>query len=174
MEWPGDQTLAQRIASGPVPFADQLRILGQVAAALAHCHSRQVVHRNLSPASIYVDPSGQVRVGDFDFARVPAIGQTISKTGQALVDSRYTAPEQLENPRQAGAQADLYSLGAIWYSLLFRTPDSEPVRLALVAKSELPEEARQLLRSLLAPHPSDRPGSSVDVREWLDLLAEAG
>jgi hypothetical protein len=72
------------------------------------------------------------------------------------------------------ARADLYSLGAVWYDLIFRRPEDEPVRLALIQKSDLPDDARQLMRSLLAPRPADRPASAVEVKGWFELLADRG
>jgi serine/threonine protein kinase len=153
-------------------MAQSVRYLVPVADALAYCHQRGIVHRNLTPYSIYVTADGRVKLGDFDFARVPAIGQTISKTGQVLVENKYIASEQLDDPRYADFRADLYSLGVVWYDMIFRRPEDEPVRLALVAKSDLPDDVKQLLRSLLAPHPDDRPKSAIEVKEWFEILTD--
>jgi hypothetical protein len=155
---------------GEIPLAQGIRYLIPVADALSFCHRLGIVHRNLTPHSITVTEGGQVKLGDFDFARVPAIGQTISKTGRPLVINKYVAPEQLDNPRGVDARADIYSLGAVWYDLIFRRPEDEPVRLALIAGSDLPDDARQLLRGMLAPCPDDRP-DLAEVREWFELLA---
>ena len=154
----------------PLSMAQGLAYLIPVADALAYCHKRGIVHRNLTPHSIYVTPEGLVKLGDFDFARVPAIGQTISKTGQPLIQNKYTAPEQLDDPRGADARADLYSLGAVWYDLTFRRPEDEPLRMAFVQKSDLPLDARELMMSLLSPYPAERPGSAAEVKEWLEVL----
>ncbi len=170
LEWAGEKTLADRLAEGTIAQDEQLRILSDVAAALAHCHEHGIVHRNLTPHSIYVPKRQPAKLGDFDFARVPTIGKTISKTGQALVESKYIAPEQLDNPRQAGFGADLYSLGAVWYDMLFRRPEDEPVRLALIARSEIPEDVKELLRTLVARFPDDRPASAAEVEEWFEIL----
>jgi serine/threonine protein kinase len=159
-----------RLDSGHT-LAQIARYLIPVADALVYCHQQGIVHRNLTPYSIYITDDGQVKLGDFDFARVPAIGQTISKTGQVLVENKYIAPEQLDDPRSADFRADLYSLGVIWYDMLFRCPESEPVRIDIVAKSDLPEDVRQLLRRLLAQRPDDRPGSAIEVKEWFEILA---
>jgi serine/threonine protein kinase len=170
LAWTGERTLAERLSEGPIPLDEQLRILTDVATALMHCHQHGIVHRNLTPHSIYVPGDKLARVSDFDFARVPAIGKTISKTGQALVENKYIAPEQLDNPRQADFRADLYSLGAIWYDMLLQRPENEPVRLALMAKSDLSDDIRGLLGSLLAPYPDDRPASTGEVKEWFEIL----
>ncbi|MFW6068727.1 MAG: serine/threonine-protein kinase, partial [Chloroflexota bacterium] len=151
--------------------AESVAYLAPVADALAFCHDQGIIHRNLTPHSVYVQKGRHVKLGDFDFARVPAIGRTITRTGEPLVVNKYVAPEQLDNPREAGALADLYSLGAVWYDLLLRRPESEAVRLSLVARSELPEMARQLMQQLLSPDPARRPQSAQEVREWFELLA---
>lgn len=156
---------------GEMTVAQSARLLIPVADALAYCHQRGIIHRNLTPYSIYVTNDGRVKMGDFDFARVPAIGQTITKTGQVLVETKYTAPEQLTRPREADARADLYSLGVVWYDMLFRRPEEEPVRLALIQQSNLLEDVRDLLRHLLASRPEERPASAVEVKEWFELLA---
>jgi serine/threonine protein kinase len=158
--------------SGAISLDQSARYLQPVADALAYCHDKGIIHRNLTPYSIYVTAGGQVKVGDFDFARVPAIGLTITKTNTPLVVNKYIAPEQLDNPRGADARADIYSLGAIWYDLLFARPDNEPIRQALIAQSDLPEIARQLLQSMLSPQPDNRPASIYEVKEWLEMLKE--
>jgi tRNA A-37 threonylcarbamoyl transferase component Bud32 len=166
------QMLREVIDAQALSLAQSARYLLPVADALAFCHQQGIIHRNLTPYSIYVTSANQVKLGDFDFARVPAIGQTITKTGQVLVETKYTAPEQLTNPREADYRADLYSLGVVWYDTLFRRPEEEPVRLALVQKRDLADDARNLLRSLLAPRPEDRPASISEVKDWFEIFAE--
>ena len=165
------QTLREIIDEGEVTLGESLRYLAAVADALAYVHGQGIVHRNLTPQAVYVTDEGRVKVGDFDFARVPAIGATISQTDQPLVVNKYVAPEQLENPRAAGTPADLYSLGAVWYDLLFQPPQDEAIRHALIVRSELPDLVKQLLRELLSTDPDDRP-SAAGVQEWLEMLAE--
>lgn len=166
------KTLREVIDEKELTLAESARYLVSVADALAYCHKQGIIHRNLTPYSVYITDDNQVKLGDFDFARVPAIGQTITKTGHVLVNTKYTAPEQLINPREVDARADLYALGAIWYDMLFRRPEDEPVRLALIQKSNLMEDARDILRRLLNARPGDRPDSSLEVKTWFELFAE--
>ncbi len=172
MEWPGGQTLTERIAAGPIATEEQLRILKSVALALAHCHERQVIHRNLSPASIYLDTDGRVKVGDFDFARVPAVSRTLAQTGVLLVAGRHVSPEQAFHAHDVDARADVYSLGAVWYDMLFRPQADEPLDRARIAQAPLSEDGQEILLSMLAERRSDRPASMVEVQHWLELLAE--
>jgi tRNA A-37 threonylcarbamoyl transferase component Bud32 len=178
LEWVDGQTLREIIddTTQVLSSSQVARYLIPVADALACCHQKGIIHRNLTPDSIMVTPQGQVKLGDFDFARVPAINRTISQSGQPLIENKYIAPEQLNDPRQSDYRADLYSLGVIWYDLLFRRPEDEPVRLTLVAQAQatgqLSDDARQLLRALLSPHPEERSQSASLVKEWLELFAE--
>jgi serine/threonine protein kinase len=172
LEWSGGQTLADRMAAGPIAPAEQLHILKSVAVALAHCHQRQVIHRNLCPASIYLDADGRVIVGDFDFAQVPTISRTLAQTGALLVAGRHVSPEQAFHAHDVDARADVYSLGAVWYDMLFRPEADEPLDRARIAQAPLSEDGQEILHSMLAEQRGDRPASMEEVQHWLDLLAE--
>lgn len=173
LEWVEGKTLREVIDEKLLTLAESAQYLVPVADALAYCHKQGIIHRNLTPYSIYIANDNRVKLGDFDFARVPAIGQTITKTGQELVHTKYTAPEQLTDPRKVDGRADLYALGAVWYDMLFRRPEDEPIRLTLIQKSRLLSEARHILRRLLSTRPSERPDSILEVKTWLELFAEA-
>ena len=171
LEWIEGQTLRDRLDDpAPIPFGEQLRVLRAVATALAACHEKGIIHRNLTPESIYLADDGSVKLGDFDFARITG-GKTIAKTGRALTVNKYTAQELRSGFKAADERSDLYALGAIWYDLTLRRPADEPVVLTLVDQAELSEDARSFLRSLLAPQPHKRPTSAREVSEWLEMLA---
>lgn len=172
LEWAGGQTLAERLVAGPVEPSEQLRILSDVAAALAHCHANEVYHRNLTPESIYLTPNGHALVGDFDFAKVPTVSRTLAQTGKQLVVGRHVAPEQAFHASDIDARTDVYSLGAVWYDMLFRPKAGEPLDRGRVAQAPLSEDGREILRSMLVEQRSNRPASMEEVQHWLDLLVE--
>ncbi len=170
LEWAGGQTLADRLAAGPIEPDEQLRILGDVAAALAHCHAYGVYHRNLSPASVYLTSDGHAMVGDFDFAKVPTISRTLAQTGKRLVEGRHVAPEQVFHARDVDQRADIFSLGAIWYDMLFRPGAEEVLDRARIDNAPLPDDGKEILHTMVAERRSDRPESMEEVQKWLALL----
>jgi eukaryotic-like serine/threonine-protein kinase len=172
LEWAGDQTLAGRLAEGPIGTAEQLHILNDVAAALAHCHAHGVIHRNLSPDSIYLTSLGQAKVGNFDFARVPTITRTLAQAGLSLVSGRHVSPEQAFNASDVDGRADIYSLGAVWYDMLFRPAAGESLERSRIDEAPLSEDGREILKLMLSEPRSDRPASMDEVRHWLELLSE--
>jgi len=88
----------------------------EVAAGLAHAHSRGVVHRDLKPANLLRSATGQVKIADFGIAR--AVEETmVTQIGTVLGTIRYLAPEQAEG-RVVGPSADVYSLGVVFDELL--------------------------------------------------------
>ena len=70
MELVDGPTLAERIAEGPLPLDEALRIARQIADALDAAHERGIVHRDLKPGNIKVKPNGTVKVLDFGLAKV--------------------------------------------------------------------------------------------------------
>jgi hypothetical protein len=170
LAWSGERTLAERLTEGPIPQAEQLRILNGVAAALAHCHQHGIIHRNLTPQSIYLEGDA-VKVGDFDFAKVPTVTQTLVQTGKLLVEGRHVSPEQAFHASNIDQRADIFSLGAIWYDMLFRPEADAVLDRQRIAAAPLPADGKEILRMMLAERRSERPESMDEVQKWLDLLS---
>jgi serine/threonine protein kinase len=149
-----------------------LVVLSKGVAALTHCRANEVYHRNLTPASIYLTSEGHTLVGDFDFSKGPTVSRTLAQTGKPLVVGRHIAPEQAFHASDIDARTDVYSLGAVWYDMLFRPKAGEPLDRGRVAQAPLPEDGQEILQSMLAERRSNRPASMEEVRNWLALLAE--
>ena len=101
-------------AALPLPLAGL--ILSQVAAGLEHAHTRGIVHRDVKPANVLLDPSGQALVSDFGIARRYG-GTNATGSGVLLGSASYMSPEQCLG-RRADAASDQYALGVVAFELL--------------------------------------------------------
>lgn len=172
LEWIEGQTVRDRLnAAEPVDFEQQVSIVRPLASALVACHKHGILHRNITPESVYLADDGTVKLGDFDFARVSSAGRTISKTGVPLTVNKYIAQELRGGFRAADERSDLYALGAIWYDMAVREPADFPIIPLKIDDTTIPRDAKTLLHSLLAPQPQKRPTSAEEVDEWLALFA---
>ncbi len=170
-EWAGEHTLAERLAAGPLAPKERLSILKDSAAGLGHCHAQGVIHRNLTPASVILTADGRAKVGDFDFAKVPAISHTLAQTGKLLVGGRHVAPEQVFHAHAVDERADIYSLGVLWYDMLFRPGPKETLDRARIAAAPLSDGEKEILQMMVAESRSERPASMAEVWQWLETLA---
>src|SRR6266545_717429 len=106
MELVQGQSLAQRIAAGPLPWRSAVRVAAQVASALAAAHAQGLVHRDVTPANVMLSRTG-VKVVDFGIAA--AVGE---RDRAVLGTPSYLAPEQRAGgPAQAAT--DVYALGLL-------------------------------------------------------------
>jgi serine/threonine-protein kinase len=101
-------------------WAEVKEIAVQVCAALKHAHDRGVVHRDIKPANLLLARDGKVKLSDFGIAKL--FGSTgATGVGGVLGTAEYMAPEQADG-RPVGHRGDLYSLGAVLYTLLAGRP----------------------------------------------------
>ncbi|HEY7152560.1 MAG TPA: serine/threonine-protein kinase [Gemmataceae bacterium] len=115
--------LSTERSSGSRRYYDGVANLGrQAALALEHAHAVGIVHRDVKPANLLLDPSGKLWVTDFGLARVAGdAGLTV--TGELLGTLRYASPEQVLARRGVvDHRSDIYSLGATLYELLTLRP----------------------------------------------------
>jgi len=141
-----------------------------------HCHEQRVIHRNLTPHAIYLTDDGEVKVGDFDFAKMPAVTLSLSSTGIFPTGGRHLAPEVDLDVHDADERADIYSLGAVWYDMVCcPDADDDPLEVERIAKTQLPGGSRSLLESMLVKGREERRkrlGSMAQVKKRLDKLAK--
>ena len=123
---------------GPLDSRRVAEIGAQVCSALSVAHGYDVIHRDIKPHNIMVDPDGNVKVMDFGIAR--AGDTTMTQTGSVLGTAHYVSPEQAQG-RELKAQSDLYSLGVVLYEASTGRPPFEaetPVAVALKHVNEQP------------------------------------
>ncbi len=117
MELVTGQTLAKLLQSKTrLSLGETIDVLSQVAAALDYAHQNHIVHRDVKPANIMVEPSGAVKVMDFGIAK-PDTGQNLTATGNIVGTPNYMSPEQARGEKVDG-RSDLFSLACILYECL--------------------------------------------------------
>jgi serine/threonine protein kinase len=117
------ESLADRLARGPLLPREAAAIVRDVALAAHYAHERGIIHRDLKPANILIDQQGRVRVTDFGLARQQTDATHLTCTGQLLGTPSFMPPEQIAGQRQdIGPSADIYALGATLYTLVCGRP----------------------------------------------------
>ncbi len=130
MEYVPGRSLEDLISSERLLPERAAEIVGDVALALDYAHSRGLVHRDVKPGNILIDPQGQVKVTDFGIARA-VDAQDATQTAAVFGTAAYCAPEQAQG-FEVDRRTDVYALGVVLYELLTgRQPFSADTAVAL-------------------------------------------
>jgi hypothetical protein len=123
MDFIDGQSLAQRLAAGPLPGRAAARYVAAVARAMHHAHQHGILHRDLKPSNILIDRADEPHVTDFGLAKRLHADRGQTRTGAVLGTPGYMAPEQAGGRiKELGPAADVYGLGAILYECLTGRP----------------------------------------------------
>ncbi len=115
------QTLRSRLKQGELPVAEAAAIAAAVADVLGAAHRQGLVHRDLKPDNVLLQPDGRVRVLDFGIAKALQEDEPLTRTGEILGTPEYMAPEQLlDATSEVDARTDVHALGLLLYELLTR------------------------------------------------------
>jgi eukaryotic-like serine/threonine-protein kinase len=167
------ETLATRLASGPAPLAEAVRIAREVARGLAHAHAQGVVHRDLKPSNVFLCEGGGVKLLDFGLAH--AFGRRRSEGGTPA----YMAPEQWRGAPE-DERTDVYALGVMLFRALsgeLPFPDAKRGARGASAAPALETPGAPALGALvgrmLDPDPTRRPRDADEVLTALGEIAAA-
>ncbi|MGW4501384.1 protein kinase domain-containing protein [Micromonospora sp. NPDC004336] len=181
MELLSGRTLAQRLAAGPLPPREAVRVCAEVAAGLAAAHAQGLVHRDVKPENVVLTPTG-AKVLDFGIAAVAGAPE-IDFEGRLLGTPAYLAPERLAAGEVLPA-SDVYALGLLLHQVLAgRLPwhgETQTGMLRAHAYAEpgplpavdgMPAEVDRLYRRCVAKAPGDRPSAAEAARVLTGALA---
>jgi serine/threonine-protein kinase len=184
MSYVDGDSLGVRLArEGAWPVDKTVRVLRDVADALAYAHAHGVVHRDIKPDNILIDrTSGRPMVTDFGIARAAAGETRLTVTGVAVGTPAYMSPEQAMGERELDGRSDLYSLAVVGYHMLVgETPFKAANTPAMLVKhvSERPQPLRDrrpdvpaylavAIDRALAKRPEDRWADAAEFRDALD------
>jgi hypothetical protein len=117
------ETLAHRIARGPLSAEEAATLLRKICAAVSYAHNQGVIHRDLKPANILLDKNGEPHITDFGLARLENENQALTIEGDIFGTPGYMAPEQCAGlSDEIGPVTDVYALGAVLFSMLTGFP----------------------------------------------------
>ena len=180
-------------SGGPLPARRAVEIVSQVAAALDTAHERGLVHRDVKPANMLLDPAPgggrteHVYLSDFGLSKQAVAGLGLTATGQLVGTLDYVAPEQIEN-RPVDGRGDLYSLACTAFEMLSGAPPfRRDQHLALLwaqlsevpppltgRRPDLPLAVDQVMAKALAKSPDNRYARCLDFAEALRAACLAG
>lgn len=195
LEYLEGETLAARVAKGPIPLDQVLKYAGQIGDALDRAHRSGVSHRDVKPANVMITRDG-CKVLDFGLAKTApklagpedaTVSASLTSEGMALGTPHYMAPEQYEG-READARSDIFAFGCVVYEMVTgsRCFDGK-TRASLIAAvlgvmpapmnglvPMTPPTLERLVRRCLAKDAEDRYQSMRDVVLELREIALGG
>jgi Tol biopolymer transport system component len=197
MEYLEGESLAERLARGPLPLEEALKIAIEIADGLEKAHAHGVTHRDLKPGNVMLTPGG-AKLLDFGLAKLQQGPQTpgsdtateassATTPGTILGTMQYMAPEQLEG-READARTDIFAFGAVLYEMVtgrkaFEGKSKAHLIAAIVSTNPEPISTVEpsaprvldfLVGRCLEKDPDDRLQTATDLVWELRWIAEGG
>ncbi len=183
------ETLAHRLARGPLPIDEALAVAVQIIAGLEEAHAKGVIHRDLKPSNVMLTPARQVKLVDFGLAKTPTVKpdedepvDPITEIGVVVGTARYMSPEQVKG-EDIDTRTDVWAFGCVLFEMLTARPAfagrsvsevaaavlrDEPDWSALPA--DVPRAVTRLIRRCLRRDPRTRLQHIGDARiELVDL-----
>ena len=182
MEFLTGQTLREALGRGSLPgLSGRVRIALQIARALEHIHSLSVIHRDVKPDNVHLDPSGRTKLMDFGIAKARDL--SLTRTGFTLGTPHYMAPEMLTGQAPT-PQVDIYSFGILLFELLcgrkpieadtveriFYSVLNDPIPVEILEQAGVPERIRELVQKCTEKKRTERLQSFGEVCAQLEAF----
>ena len=186
MEYVEGTSLKDLIASrGHLPVAVTLTVGKQLCRALEVAHEQGIIHRDIKPQNMVVEPTGFLKVMDFGIARLATApqGKGLTQDGMTIGTPDYMSPEQITG-MELDARSDLYSAGVVLFECLTgRLPFEAESMYALMAKrleepppdprtinAEVPQSLAAVILKAMAKHSADRYQTAAGMHDALAVI----
>ena len=194
MELVEGETLRARLARGPLPLAEALRVGRAIARGLARAHAKGIVHRDLKPENVMIDPDGEPKILDFGLAKLREAEEgaqsqleradtatQATREGRLLGTPGYMSPEQVRG-KGVDARTDVFALGVVLYEMIagerpFRGESALDLMMAVTRDAhpslrathpEVAPELEAIVDRCLAKSPDARFPSAREVADALE------
>ncbi len=196
MEYVEGKTAHQKVLEdGPMEPREALEVAAQVADALEHAHSKGIIHRDIKPDNIIIEPGGGIKLTDMGLAKRTTLPEdsVVTVEGQVMGTPNYMSPEQVTDSSSVDRRTDIYSLGMTLYFLLTgRKPfgDKKTAMEILVSvardvvkfrredESRVPRAVMRLVRRLTARDRAARPQTAQqalrEIEQAIKFLGTVG
>lgn len=180
-------TLKERIGR-PIPWKEAARLLIPIARGLEYAHQQRIVHRDVKPSNILLDPSGIALLTDFGIAKILSDTEETSElttNGMGIGTPEYMSPEQFQGSG-VDERTDIYSLGVIFYEMVTgkkpytaKTPGAimlkqamEPLPRPSTFVSGIPSSVEKALLKALTKNPADRFANMAEFLRALEAISQ--
>jgi len=184
MQWLKGLTLGEKISEkGKLELDEVLDIVIQAAHGLAAAHAAGVIHRDVKPDNVFINPNRNVKILDFGLAKEVEADVKLSQAGAFLGTPHYVAPEQAWSDSEITSSADTYSLGIMVFEMLTGEPPftgslyqilsghaSAPLPSIADLRPDVPIELEDLIIEMTEKKVEARPPSMQEVADRFELM----
>lgn len=170
-------TLNERLENGPLDPREAAEIACKVATAVEVVHAEGILHRDVKPSNVMIQPNGEPVLMDFGLARTESDITRLSQTGSFLGTLPYMAPEQLTR-KPTDRRSDIYSLGLVLYHMLagklphsadtlLKRPRPAGLQSPQSIAPDIDDDLETICTKALAARPEDRFQTAAEMAEAL-------
>lgn len=178
--------------SGPLAIPTALQYMSQAASALAYAHSHKIVHRDVKPANLMINNTGQIKLLDLGLARLTSppdedsVDQSLTEEHVIVGSCAFMAPELVKSPKAFSSSTDIYSLGCTLFYLLngripytgktymetFIAHSQSPIPKLCETETPVGSQLNVLFQKMVAKSPQQRLQNMAEVAAELKKLIQ--